>query len=275
MAIEPTQDITNAKRLEEQRSRQSRPSDCDKSEKNSRKYMTVMVVIGVLTSSLFITSSYFGSSAIISVRYNFSGINVTPTKTIPIDYDGTYASSINATFTPLFIFIGFLYPKTDPIFHTESYLGQYPNNMISGELIGIVNGLDDVEDYFFASSYHFINTTQDITIKLRMSADFTVLFKVVVLVDFLNESINDQTISFVYITNRGTDNLGRPYGICTFGLTHTYTLALNVTNLLYDYDNIQKFFRTWSNEFQIQPYPFYMNATLTNSYNWENYWGVK
>ena len=269
------QDNTNEKMQEELRNRQSRSSDCDKIEKKSKKVMGVMLVIAILTSTLFITSAYLGSSAIISVRYNFSGVNVTPTQAIPIDYNGTYASSTNATFTPLYIFIGLLYPKTDPIFHKELYVSQYPNNIVSSDLVASINQLDEFDDYFFASSFHFINDTQDTTINVRMSADYTVLFKVIVLIQFNDNSIPDQTISFYFIQNYGQPDLfGRPTGICTFGLTRTNTLLLNITGLNYNYDSLKTFYQKWSSDYQVVGYPFTINGVLTNAYDWNNFWGV-
>lgn len=245
--------------------------DCDKVTSVSKRYVYVLFLILIITMIPLTWGALRGVSSIIEIKYDFTNLDVNPTQNIKITPDnntdvGIIVNPNHATFTPFLLRIDILYPLTEQFVNTEMKYGQFPNRIVDSELkTNIMNYSDKYEDYFFGSLNHLIDTDQPVDFKYRISADYSILIQVYVKITFDDPNIPSTSIVFVYVN----DHLGT--GETTFQLIRGNTLLLDINNLYYDYSNINAYFQLWSNTPYV--YPFLIEGTMTNSFNWNNFWG--
>jgi len=167
---------SDIERLQRQRQRKLSPEDCEGVVKKSKSYMILILVLSGLIITPLLIGMFVTPSAIVDIRVDLKGINVNPDRLIRIDTD-MYVSTANATFTPSFLFVGVLYPATEGLYEREIYLGQYPNRVFSEPLKDTIANLNGVTDFFFSSSFLALTPNTGNELKLRLSADYSIVIK--------------------------------------------------------------------------------------------------
>lgn len=266
----------------EKKKKKISPDDCYGVVKLSKKYVTVILIIMLITIVPLFLGVIKGLSAVIDIEVNPSQINLDPTQPIKIERDtdnthfGRYAFTNNATFNFFGLEVMILYPATNAFLDKEFYQSQFPDRIISTSLNDFVTSLDSKTDFFLSQNLIFFSNNSSLTqLKYRISADYSIAIRIQVFINFTIPNERPVRLSFLYSENHDRVSLlGKPLGITSFPLVHGSTFKLNITNMYYDYQYINRYFGLWGAESDIPPYPFIVNATKTNSFNWNDFWGV-
>ncbi len=248
--------------------------DCNTASNRIRTITYVVVFITIILVGLFIGFLYIGASCV--VRFHFDsdqfesrGIQITPTQPIIVDFTGRKADTTNATFKVNQIIIGSITQKLNRVFGREVYYFQVvTGRRVSDELDSILPEINNQTDVFMGGMIFFINSTnpnntQPRDMTMRLSADYQISIKMVMLVDFNDPNEVDSYISFYYIKNFGTvDTFGRPNGELPIQLKRFTILDITIKNITILYPKMEKFFSTWNTESDITSYPYILDLNL-------------
>jgi hypothetical protein len=251
-------------------------SDCKKSRKKSVMIASVMGLTFTIITALLVVGLFITPSAILVVNYDSKDWNYTPTESIRVS-SNYYADTSNATFTPVCLLIGYLYQRTESIMGKEKYIGQIiKQNIVSDTIQVNLDVFKTADDWFCGYTSRILGINESGSIEMRLSSDYQLMIVISVLVDFTDPNIPDTNLKFLYIRNSGViDVYGLPQGDISLSLNRGSTLQIDIHNIQYNYTTVQPFWNIWTDEIEITPYPYLINASVSNEFNVMNYVKVR
>ena len=257
----------------------SKEEYCDYLIKKQKRAI-IYILIGFLVLGLVgFFAIYKGQSAIVDLSIDLTSTNISPNQTIKVTTDteleqGLYASISNASFSPIYAFIGIVSNYGSLIYGTEGHYAQYFNHKIvkNGDLaVNIIPILETAENQFLSSCVVPLSSAVS-HIQIRLSADYYIFIEIYIRVSFTNPLFDDVILPFALINNHGLRNdTGYPIGSLLFPLENGKTTFIEITSLYYDYGIIPSYNSYWVEETDVTPYPFLLNATITTKFDWNTY----